>query len=83
MMRPYFLLFLFLWFSRSVSAQGPDTLSVPPDTIRTVVTPPAIDTAGARVDSIRIADSLARLQYLNDSIAKARAVPPPRSEDVV
>ncbi|OYW16846.1 MAG: hypothetical protein B7Z54_09315, partial [Sphingobacteriales bacterium 12-47-4] len=79
MMRPYFLLFLFLWFSRSVSAQGPDTLSVPPDTIRTVVTPPAIDTAGARVDSIRIADSLARLQYLNDSIAKARAVPPPPS----
>lgn len=77
MMRPYFLLFLFLWFSRSVSAQGPDTLSVPPDTIRTVVTPPAIYTTGAKVDSIRIADSLARVQYLNDSIAKARAVPPP------
>lgn len=77
MMRPYFLLFLFLCFSRSVSAQGPDTLSVPPDTIRTVVTPPAIDTTGAKVDSIRIADSLARVQYLNDSIAKARAVPPP------
>ncbi|MBN8668984.1 MAG: DUF4271 domain-containing protein [Chitinophagales bacterium] len=78
MMRPYFLLFLFIWFSRSVSAQGPDSLSVPPDTVRTVVIPPVIiDTTSAKLDSIRIADSLAQVKYLNDSIAKARAVPPP------